>query len=408
MIAINPKKSLNRLFFIVTFCLIAQCIVGIIVQLPHIRTNDRLVESWFILGSSSFYFTLYFLVLFYIRLTEFPRLRWYIGLILLIPPFYISYKVNTVEIFYYTIIQDDILYFSNFNLLMNQITIFVNLYMFIMFILILRWLLKSSGNKNKRIAIILLVTQIVSLVIISLDQYVLFYLTELKSVQIPGGYLPYFLIWYLGIGYTMVRFHFLILTPSYVHRDILKNIDESVILMDIDYNLVTINQTAKDILLVDNQPSGLHASKIIREYDYLKNEVENLKQRNESDFACRLNFIRTDGTVIYMDAKVKLIRDKFHDFIGNLLIAKSVKELIQMREYFKFSQREVEVVQLVLSGTKNSEIAEKLHISIRTVKTHLFHIFNKTGIDNKIQLIMLLKDFNLIPEHQAEKVMLFN
>jgi DNA-binding CsgD family transcriptional regulator len=263
-------------------------------------------------------------------------------------------------------------------------------------------------NKNKRIAFILLITQIVSLVIISLDQYVLFYLTELKSVQIPGGYLPYFLIWYLGIGYTMVRFHFLILTPSYVNQDILKNIDESVILMDIDYNLVTINQTAEDTLQIENDLSGQEVSKIIREYDYLKSEVENLKQRNESDFACRLNLIKPDNTIIYMDGKVKLIRDKFNDILGNLIIAKPVKEMIQMQKYFKFSPREAEVVQLVLSGTKNREIAKKLNISIRTVKTHLFHIFNKTGIDNKIQLIMLLKDFNLIPEQQAEKIMLFN
>lgn len=155
VIAINPKKFLNQLFFIVTLCLIAQCIVGTIVQLPHIQMNQHAVESWFILGSSSFYFTLYFLVIFYIQLTEFPRLRWYIVLLLFIPPLYISYGVNTIENFYTIVIHNNVLYFNNFSPFMNQVTIYVNLYMIFMFILILRWLIKSSNNKNKRIALIL-------------------------------------------------------------------------------------------------------------------------------------------------------------------------------------------------------------------------------------------------------------
>jgi DNA-binding CsgD family transcriptional regulator len=407
VLAINPKKSLNRLFFIITLCLIAQCIVGTIVQLPSIRMNQHAVESWFILGSSSFYFTLFFLVIFYIRLTEFPRLRWYTVVLLLIPPLYISYKVNTLE-FYNIIIHDNILYFNNFSPFMHQITIFVNLYMAFMFILIFRWLIKSSKKKNKKIAFILLFSQFLSMVLISIDQYVLFYLTELKSVQIPGMYLPYFLIWFLGIGYTMVRFRFLVITPGSASQDILKNIDESVFLLGNDYNLITVNRTAEETLQIESHVTGVHASKIIKEYHGMKSELENLKQSSGSDFACRLNFKKTDNTLIYMDAKVKLIRDEFNDILGTLIIAKPVKELMQMREYFKISEREAGVVQLVITGKTNIEIADELYITERTVKTHLTNIFNKMGIDNKIQLIILLKDFNLIPAKQAEETKLFN
>jgi DNA-binding NarL/FixJ family response regulator len=64
------------------------------------------------------------------------------------------------------------------------------------------------------------------------------------------------------------------------------------------------------------------------------------------------------------------------------------------------------VIQLAINGKTNHEIADELNISERTVKTHLTHIFNKLGVDNKIQLMMLLKEFNLIPEISSEMTLL--
>ena len=43
------------------------------------------------------------------------------------------------------------------------------------------------------------------------------------------------------------------------------------------------------------------------------------------------------------------------------------------------TQREKELVNLALQGFTNKEIAEKLCISIVTVKSHFVHIFNKLG-----------------------------
>jgi DNA-binding NarL/FixJ family response regulator len=47
------------------------------------------------------------------------------------------------------------------------------------------------------------------------------------------------------------------------------------------------------------------------------------------------------------------------------------------------------VVKYIISGTKNSRIAETLGITLRTVKTHVTNIYNKLGIENRIQLINL-------------------
>jgi ATP/maltotriose-dependent transcriptional regulator MalT len=47
------------------------------------------------------------------------------------------------------------------------------------------------------------------------------------------------------------------------------------------------------------------------------------------------------------------------------------------------SEREVEVLQLVVAGKSNHQIAQQLVLSEKTVANHLLHIFNKLGVENR-------------------------
>jgi DNA-binding NarL/FixJ family response regulator len=49
----------------------------------------------------------------------------------------------------------------------------------------------------------------------------------------------------------------------------------------------------------------------------------------------------------------------------------------------KLSARELEVLGLVAEGASNGEIAQALHISEATVKSHLLHIFAKLGVADR-------------------------
>ncbi|MCB0896463.1 MAG: response regulator transcription factor [Nocardioides sp.] len=49
--------------------------------------------------------------------------------------------------------------------------------------------------------------------------------------------------------------------------------------------------------------------------------------------------------------------------------------------------REAEVVQLIAAGRSNTEIAGELFVSTATVKTHVNHIFAKTGLRDRAQLV---------------------
>ena len=42
-------------------------------------------------------------------------------------------------------------------------------------------------------------------------------------------------------------------------------------------------------------------------------------------------------------------------------------------------------------GYSNRKLAEALFISAQTVKNHVYHIYQKTGAENKVQLINLVR-----------------
>jgi DNA-binding NarL/FixJ family response regulator len=59
----------------------------------------------------------------------------------------------------------------------------------------------------------------------------------------------------------------------------------------------------------------------------------------------------------------------------------------------RITPREREIVEFVCRGMKNKEIAEALSITPGTVKVHLMHIFEKTGVKDRFQLALQGRQF---------------
>jgi LuxR family transcriptional regulator of csgAB operon len=56
-----------------------------------------------------------------------------------------------------------------------------------------------------------------------------------------------------------------------------------------------------------------------------------------------------------------------------------------MKDGINLTPREIEVLTMVALGVKNEGIAHKLCISSHTVKTHIYNIFKKTNVSNRLQ-----------------------
>ncbi len=61
------------------------------------------------------------------------------------------------------------------------------------------------------------------------------------------------------------------------------------------------------------------------------------------------------------------------------------------------SKREHEVLEWMAKGLSNQEIADKLFVSLNTVKTHTSNLFLKLEVSRRTQAIQKAKELSLIP-----------
>jgi len=61
------------------------------------------------------------------------------------------------------------------------------------------------------------------------------------------------------------------------------------------------------------------------------------------------------------------------------------------------SKREYEVLELIAQGLSNQEIAEKLFVSLNTVKTHSSNLFMKLEVRRRTEAIRRAKELQLLP-----------
>jgi two-component system, NarL family, response regulator LiaR len=66
-------------------------------------------------------------------------------------------------------------------------------------------------------------------------------------------------------------------------------------------------------------------------------------------------------------------------------------------ERLGISKREYDVLELMAKGLSNQEIADKLFVSVNTVKTHSSNIFVKLDARRRTQAIQRAKELHLIP-----------
>jgi LuxR family maltose regulon positive regulatory protein len=114
------------------------------------------------------------------------------------------------------------------------------------------------------------------------------------------------------------------------------------------------------------------------------------------------------GFVFYADKISELLTEVYRMksaskvMIPALLIDK-LKLAIEKKAKFKIplvetelSGRELETLKLIAENLTNQEIADKLFISLNTVKTHLKNIFSKLDVDSRTAAVEKAKEIGLI------------
>ena len=92
-----------------------------------------------------------------------------------------------------------------------------------------------------------------------------------------------------------------------------------------------------------------------------------------------------DGNALIAPSVTKRLLERFSESTTNGRAVEPVAPL---------SEREQEVLRTVAKGSTNSEIAEELHISLSTVKTHLTSLMNKLGARNRVEIAIWAYESN--------------
>lgn len=98
------------------------------------------------------------------------------------------------------------------------------------------------------------------------------------------------------------------------------------------------------------------------------------------------------------------IRQAVHEVAaGKRSLSPEIRQLLADEERLPlpvepFTSREREVLQLVVQGLRNSEIAERLHISVKTVESHLTRLYGKLGVQSRAEAIASTQQQGLLFE----------
>lgn len=66
----------------------------------------------------------------------------------------------------------------------------------------------------------------------------------------------------------------------------------------------------------------------------------------------------------------------------------------RFREAHGITERESDVIELVAEGLTNKEIADRLFVSLATVRTHLYNVFRKTGAKSRVDLLRIARQYS--------------
>ena len=118
-----------------------------------------------------------------------------------------------------------------------------------------------------------------------------------------------------------------------------------------------------------------------------------LKDTGKSEFLKAINTVVEGGKYFSGDISNVLVNNLLNaDKNGQSGIGQKKKQEIP----FDLTSRELQVLELVLSGLTNKQISEKLQKSQRTIETHRFNLMRKMQVKNLIDLSKKAQQFDLV------------
>ena len=148
-------------------------------------------------------------------------------------------------------------------------------------------------------------------------------------------------------------------------------------------------------ICTENDSDGLDAAEAIKKY-YPRIKIVMVTSMLEGRFLDRARKIGADS-FWYKDISPERLIDVINRTMDGESVFPDKTPSVQLG-------LEIEVLRFVCDGLEYSEIAERMNISVRTVKYHVSNILSKTGYANKTRLAIAVTNKNFIIPSSSEKI----
>ena len=118
-----------------------------------------------------------------------------------------------------------------------------------------------------------------------------------------------------------------------------------------------------------------------------------LKDTGKAEFIKAIHAVQEGGKYYSGDISNVLVNNLLNPSAKTSEISKSTAPT---NNPFDLTNKEIQVLELVLTGLTNKQISEKLQNSKRTVETHRFNLMRKMEVKNLMDLSKKAREFNLI------------
>jgi DNA-binding NarL/FixJ family response regulator len=171
--------------------------------------------------------------------------------------------------------------------------------------------------------------------------------------------------------------------------------------------LSLLKETAIDLVITDLSMPGMKGIELVKAIKQKHPQVKLLvvTMHNDQEIISEILQAEAEGYILKNSGKTEMLeavddlmngKTHYDKEVLHLLVQKIKKEKQTVTKTKPLTERELQILSLIVKEFTSKEIAEQLGISKQTVDTHRMHIMEKTGAQTLVGLIKYALSSNII------------
>ncbi len=383
----DSRSRVNRAYSLVAFA-IAIWAFGYMFVYPS--TSGKDIDNWYRIASIGYILLPSLLLNFSITYADqTQKYSWWLLLLLIGPPAVMLYKNFTGHLYAAGFVATP---FGN-RIVIDTESIWPKLYILYSFyilasVVIFFKRLRNTPSKREKKQLIFFITG-------NLITYILVYICNifipLFTDNIPAIGALVTIISVVTVLFAIIRYKMMRLNPDSLSDRVYNKIYDAVLLLQPNGEIIDVNPSAVDLLCKNRESLiGKLAIDFMEDKSAFQQSLDTISIKKTNIRRESSSFFNASGDTLYTEINLSPILDDFDDFIGIIMIMKFFSPIESLVKQYNISKREKLVAELFARGKSREQIADELFISPGTVKNHLFNIYQKTGVKNRMELYRLL------------------